>query len=119
MAQWGGPVCQEVFHDVVDGRGPRQGPVSGAEPDLLLCGGEGGRVRAQRPGFLSRSGWRGSRASPVPPPLPPSPCPLGLLIHLRAGCGQLGQQPSPNIWQVSMRKQDKTRLVPCGIRGQN
>lgn len=42
VAHWGGPVCQEIFHDVVDGRGPGQGPIRRAEPHILLCGGKAG-----------------------------------------------------------------------------
>lgn len=44
MPHRGGPVGQEIFHDVVDGRGPRQGPAGRAEPHLLLCGVERGVV---------------------------------------------------------------------------
>lgn len=114
VAQGGGPVRQEVLHDVVDGRGPRQGPVCGAEPHLLLCGGEAGPGQSPAAGLPTV----GSRTFPTPTPLtharelgsPGTP-----LRWLRSGV----PQPSPNAWKVSTRKQGKTRLVPCAIRGQN
>lgn len=54
MPHWGCPIGQEVLHYVMDGHGPRQGPLCRPEPHILLCG--------------RREGIRARPFIPAPPP---------------------------------------------------